>query len=151
MAIARVLHLLGIIIWLGGMFALHFAVRPAAAQLPPETRLKLLAELLRRFFVIVAASIIAIYASGGALVVYAGGMANVGTYVHTMIALATVMTVIFLYIVRGPYRVLSTAVAVGDFVLAARAMARIRLLVATNLALGFVLTGLVVVGRAGAA
>ena len=39
-------HLIGVVVWVGGMFVMHFAVRPAAAgQLPPPQRLPLLATV----------------------------------------------------------------------------------------------------------
>ena len=63
------IHLLGVVVWVGGMFVLLFAVRPvAAAQLPPPQRVPLLATALGRFFFWVSIAIIAILGSGIALV-----------------------------------------------------------------------------------
>jgi uncharacterized membrane protein len=44
------LHLAGVVVWVGGMFVLHFAVSPAAVAAAPAQRLPLLANALGRFF-----------------------------------------------------------------------------------------------------
>jgi uncharacterized membrane protein len=45
------IHLLAVIVWIGGMFFAHVCLRPvAAAQLQPPQRLPLLAAILGRFF-----------------------------------------------------------------------------------------------------
>jgi uncharacterized membrane protein len=44
-------HVLGVVVWVGGMFLMHFAVRPAAVELlEPPARLPLLTRVLGRFF-----------------------------------------------------------------------------------------------------
>ena len=65
MSAALALHLLAVIVWVGGMFFAHKALRPAAAglQQPPE-RLPLLKGVLDHFFRWVWVAIIAILASG---------------------------------------------------------------------------------------
>jgi len=51
MGIARFLHVLGAVIWVGGMFFAYMALRPAAASLlEPAQRLPLWQETFRRFF-----------------------------------------------------------------------------------------------------
>src|SRR5512143_1349882 len=41
------LHVLGVVVWVGGMFLMHVAVRPAAVELlQPPQRLQLLASVL---------------------------------------------------------------------------------------------------------
>ena len=90
-------HLIGVVLWVGGMFVLHFAVRPAAAgQLAPPQRLPLLANVLGRFFFWVSIAIVAILASGVGLVLGAGGFANAHASVHLMFVLGLVMMAIFL-------------------------------------------------------
>ncbi|WP_265945652.1 hypothetical protein [Dechloromonas sp. A34] len=64
-SILLLLHLSGVIVWIGGMFFAQFCLRPvAASQLPPPQRLPLLAAVLGRFFTAVALSIVAILGSG---------------------------------------------------------------------------------------
>ena len=45
------LHLLGVIVWVGGMFVAYMALRPAAVEvLEPYQRLPLMKRTLDRFF-----------------------------------------------------------------------------------------------------
>jgi uncharacterized membrane protein len=110
MQVARWLHLLGVVLWIGGMFFAYFALRPAAAALPPPQRLPLLADALRRFFGWVGIAIVAIVASGAWLVVRMGGSTAVGGGVQVMAALGIVMTLVFAYVVLSPYAALRRAV-----------------------------------------
>ena len=130
------LHLAGVIVWVGGMFFAHFCLRPAAAaQLPPPQRLPLLAAVLGRFFTTVAASIVAIMASGFALIGATGfGLAPI--HWHAMSGIGLLMAVIFGVIYFLHYPRLKADVAAQDWPAAGAAMNRIRLLVATNLLLG---------------
>ena len=143
------IHLLGVVVWVGGMFVLHFAVRPAAAvQLPPPQRLPLLATALGRFFFWVTIAIIAILGSGIGLILGAGGFANAHVSVHVMFAIGLAMMGIFLHIRFAPFPRLRRAVAANDWPTAAANLDVIRKLVATNLALGIVTTAVATIGRA---
>jgi len=143
------IHLIGVVLWVGGMFVLHFAVRPAAAgQLPPPQRLPLLADVLGRFFFWVSIAIVAILASGIGLVLGAGGFANAHASVHLMFALGLVMAAIFVLIRFAPYPRLRRAVAASEWPTAARELDRIRKLVLVNLSLGVITTAVATVGRA---
>lgn len=148
MQIARWLHLMGVVVWIGGMFFAHFALRPSAQALPPEVRLPLLAATLARFFGWVAAAVVAILASGVALSEALGGFRATGTPVHLMTAVGLVMALIYAYIVVGPYRALKAAVAASRFDAAAPAMAAVRRLVGVNLALGLATIAIAVLGKA---
>jgi uncharacterized membrane protein len=147
MQVARWLHLLGVVVWIGGMFFAHFALRPAAAALPPPQRLPLLAATLRHFFGWVGAAIVAIVGSGTWLVVAMGGAAATGTSVRAMAALGIVMVLVFAYIVLGPYAALRRAVTAADWPAGGAAMAMIRRLVGVNLALGVVTLSIATLGR----
>ncbi len=46
----KLLHVLAIIVWVGGMFFIHFYLRPALGQLELPTRLKFMHQVLGRFF-----------------------------------------------------------------------------------------------------
>ena len=46
----KTLHVLAIVVWIGGMVFAHFFLRPALAQLEPPVRLRLMHEVLGRFF-----------------------------------------------------------------------------------------------------
>ena len=55
MQVARWLHLLGVVVWVGGMFFAHMALRPALPRRSqPPQRLPLLAATLSRFIAWVA-------------------------------------------------------------------------------------------------
>jgi uncharacterized membrane protein len=137
-AILLLLHLSGVIVWVGGMFFAHFCLRPVAAlQLPPPQRLPLLAAVLGRFFSMVAVSIVAILGSGFAGMA-AMGFAHAPMHWHVMSGLGVLMAAIFGVIYFLHYPRLKAGVAVQDWPAAGAAMNRIRVLVATNLLLGMV-------------
>ena len=135
-SILLLLHLSGVIVWVGGMVFAHFCLRPVAAQLlPPAQRLPLLAAVLGRFFVAVAVAVMAILGSGFA------GMALVGfaqapLHWHLMSGLGLLMAAIFALIYFLYYPQLKATVAVQAWPAAGLTMNRIRQLVATNLLLG---------------
>ncbi|HSG22543.1 MAG TPA: CopD family protein [Azonexus sp.] len=132
------LHLAGVVVWVGGMFFAHFCLRPVAAlQLPPPQRLPLLAAVLGRFFTAVAVSIVAILVSGFTRMLTTG-FASAPLHWHVMSGLGLVMVAIFgvIYFLHFPR--LKAGVAIQNWPAAGVAMNRIRLLVATNLILGAV-------------
>ena len=147
MQIARWLHLMGVVVWVGGMFFAHLALRPAALSLPPPVRLPLLAGTLGRFFPWAGAAVVAIVVSGAWLVHGSGGFRAIGAFVHAMTAIGLVMTLVYGYIVAVPYRALRTAVAASNWVAGGAAMASIRRLVGLNLVLGLVTIAIAALGR----
>lgn len=46
----KTLHLLSIVVWVGGMIFSHFFLRPAVSSLEPAVRLTLMRDVLGRFF-----------------------------------------------------------------------------------------------------
>ena len=147
MQIARWLHMMGVVVWIGGMFFAHFAPRPAAQELPPPVRLPLLAATLSRFFAWAGVAVLAILASGVWLSEAMGGFRAIGVSIHVMTAIGLAMALVFAYIVTGPYRRLKAAVADARWEAAAPAMAVIRRLVGLNLALGLATIAIAVLGR----
>jgi uncharacterized membrane protein len=158
------LHVLAVVVWVGGMFLMHFAVRPVAvAQLPPAQRLPLLAEILGRFFNWVSAAVVIVLASGVAMIVGIGAAAGAaeagkGAFgegmrlahgsVHVMFATGLVMSAIFALIRLLPYVRLRRALAANELPVAAKHLDTIRRLVAINLALGVLTVAVATVGRA---
>ena len=63
-ATLKTLHVLSIIVWIGGMVFAHFFLRPAVAQLEPPVRLRLMHDVLGRFFRAVLAASLLTLASG---------------------------------------------------------------------------------------
>ena len=139
------IHLLAVIVWVGGMFFAHVCLRPvAAAQLPPPQRLPLLAAVLGRFFAAVGVALLLLWGSG--LVRFAQVGAAIPAHWHAMLSLGSVMTVIFAVIVLRFYRRLRAAVAAQDWPQAGKAMNSIRVLVLVNLILGVVTVAVAMLG-----
>ncbi len=137
MGLATLLHVLGVVIWIGGMFFAYMALRPAAADvLQPPLRLPLWAGVFRRFFPWVWLSILLILTSGFALIGLLGGMGVVGWHVHAMLSIGVVMILIFVYIYFGPFIRLKSLVQAEDWKSAGQALGTIRHLIAINLSLG---------------
>lgn len=137
-ALALTAHLLGIVIWVGGMFFANFALRPSVTALPPPQRLPLLVATLGRFLAWTGVAVVAVVASGMWLVGALGGMAGLAASVHAMMGVGIVMALVYLYVVAWPFRAMRAAVARADWAAGGAAMARLRILVAINLALGLV-------------
>lgn len=130
------LHALSTIIWVGGMFFAHMALRPAAQELlEPPQRPPLLHRTLSNFFpwVWVAVTLILISGFGIFLGIMQG---KAGLYVHVMSAIGLVMTAIFAFIYFVPFRRMGAALAGKEFSAAGGQMALIRKLIFTNLILG---------------
>ncbi len=147
MSIARWLHVLGVVVWVGGMFFAHMALRPAALSLPPPQRLPLLSATLDRFVAWVGVAIVLIVGSGVALIGAAGGMGAVGPAVHAMTGLGAVMIIVYAFIALRPLRHLRAAVAAADWPRAAAAMTLVRRLVGVNLVLGLVTLTIAILGH----
>jgi uncharacterized membrane protein len=130
------LHLLAAIVWLGGMFFTLFCLRPAALEtLPPPQRLPLLEAALRRFFRFVAAAVLLLLGTGLALWLRVG-LAQAPPGWHVMATLGLVMALVFAYLRALPYRHFRAQCSSAAWPEAARALDRIRHLVAVNLVLG---------------
>ena len=163
-AVLLFLHVLAAMLWVGGMFLMHFAVRPAlAAALPPAQRLPLLGDILGRFFGWVTVLVLVVLATGLAMIVgigaaagaaaagqnaFAEGMRLAHVSVHLMFVTGLAMTVIYAYIRLVPFARLRRALQAQQFSEAAGRLDAIRRLVATNLGLGVVTIGLATLGRA---
>jgi uncharacterized membrane protein len=147
MRVALLIHVLGSIIWIGGMFFAYFALRPAAAQLlDAPQRLALWRETLGRFFAWVWVSIAAIFATGFHMLAGLHGIGASPLYVLIMLAIAGVMSLIFLFVYFSPFKILVREVEAGNWKPAGAALNLIRRLVATNLALGLATVIVAVVG-----
>ncbi|MGD2083621.1 MAG: CopD family protein [Chromatiales bacterium] len=139
-AIPGILHVLAVVIWVGGMFFAYMALRPVAAGLlEPPTRLGLWVGVFGRFFPWVWASVALILATGLWMIATAfGGVGAAPVYVHLMYALGLVMMALFLFVFFVPYRRLRRAVAAQDWPAGGRHLAVIRRVVGTNTLLGLV-------------
>jgi len=147
MKIAILLHVLGVVVWVGGMFFAYMALRPAAAQLlDPPPRLRLWEGTFARFFPWVWISVTLILASGFYLIWLLGGIATVPVHVHAMLGLGILMMAIFFHVFFVPYRRLRRFVAAQEWKAAGAALGQIRMLVGANLVLGLITVAVATVG-----
>ena len=138
MRLALLVHLLGVVFWVGGMAFAHVALRPAVATWSPPDRIRLLHGVFVRFIPLAGIAVIAVLGSGAWMIALLGGMDKVGANVHGMMTLGAIMMLIYLYILLRPYRALRQAVAGEAWKAAGEAVRAIRVLVTVNLALGVV-------------
>ena len=142
-------HVLGVVVWIGGMFVLHFAVRPSAARLKePSDRLTFLSSALGRFMSWAALAIVAVLASGLAMIFIGGGFRNAHLSVHLMLAVGLVMMAFYLHIRFAPFKRMRAAVMAGDWAVAGANLDIVRKMVLLNLSLGIVTIAIATIGRA---
>jgi uncharacterized membrane protein len=139
-AIALKLHLLAVVVWVGGMFFAWMCLRPVAGVLlePPE-RLRLWVGVFEQFFPWVWAAVPIILGTGLWLMkARYGAMGDAPLFVDAMFGLGVLMMLIFMHVFFAPYRRLRIAVMNQDWPTGGRSLAQIRKLVATNMLLGLV-------------
>ena len=147
MDFSLLLHVLGVVVWVGGMFFAYMALRPIAADvLEPPARLTLWAGVFGKFFPWVWASVALILLTGLHMLEKVGGMAA-AHYVMTMLALGVVMMLIFAHVFFAPYKKLKRAVAEQNWKAGGAALAQIRMLIGINLSLGLLTIVVVFLGR----
>jgi uncharacterized membrane protein len=153
-AVLKSIHLLGVIVWVGGMFFAVACLRPAAAALDPPARVALMRDALGRFLNIVAVAAVLVLVSGVWMIatasrisVNAGIGFNMPIDWHVMVTLGVVMIAVFGYIRFALFAEVGRAAAAREWPAAGAALNRIRLLVLVNLLLAAII---VVVTRLGA-
>jgi uncharacterized membrane protein len=134
--LALMLHLLGVVVWVGGMFFAYLCLRPAASGLEPPQRLPLWLAALARFFRWVWVAVAAVLGSGFYMLNIIAGAGAMPLNVALMLGIGVLMTAIFAYVFFAPYAVLRVAVAADNWKDGAAALNRIRVAVAINLSLG---------------
>jgi uncharacterized membrane protein len=146
-----ILHVLGAVIWVGGMAFAILALRPAAAEtLDPPQRLALMGGVFRRFFRILWHVVPIVMLTGWAMWLgWYWGFGGSIWHVHLMHLTGLLMAAIFALVALGPGRGMRTALAAGDAPGAAAALDRIRKGVSVNLALGLLTVAVAAWGRFG--
>jgi len=149
MALAITLHILSVVIWVGGMFFAYMALRPAAGSLlEPPARQTLWVAVFNRFFFWVWISIITLLISGFWMIfAELGGMANIGLHIHIMLGIGIFMMLLFMHVYFGPFRRLQYAVIESNWEIGGANLNQIRILVKTNLILGLLVVVIASVGR----
>jgi len=142
-ATLKTVHVLSIIVWIGGMVFTHFFLRPAVADLDPPVRMRLMHDVLGRFFRAVLVASILTLASGiwmlgrvAKQVVQSGGSFQMPLAWTLMTVLGIAMVGIFMYIRFVLYKRFDRCVATAEWTAGGSALAQIRYWVAINLVLG---------------
>jgi len=145
MSVSLTLHVIAVIIWVGGMFFAHMALRPASVEiLEPAQRLPLWAAVFKGFFFWVWFSIIILLVTGlWMFSLYP----EPPLFIHLMTGIGVVMMLIFGHIYFAPYRRLKKAVAIESWKEAGEALAEIRTRVGINLVLGLITTLIAIAGK----
>jgi uncharacterized membrane protein len=146
-ALALALHILGAVVWVGGMFAAYMCLRPAAGPLEPPLRLRLWRSFFAKFLPWVWVAVVLLLASGYWMVfVTFGGMRGLAMHIHIMQGLGLVMVALFFWLFHGPWLKFKRAVDASDWPTAAANLNRIRQIIAVNLPLGLIVA---IVGASG--
>jgi uncharacterized membrane protein len=149
MTLFKLLHLLSVVIWVGGMFFAYMVLRPAAVEvLQPPERLRLWDNVFRRFFNWVWGAVGLILVTGLYMIYLYGGMAHAPRFVHIMLLLGLVMTGIYVYVFFACYVPFSLNVAKERWKDAGDILGKIRRLVGLNLLLGLSTIAVAVIGIA---
>jgi len=145
MSLALTLHVLAVLIWVGGMFFAHMALRPASVEiLEPPQRLSLWAAVFKRFFFWVWVSIITLLVTGFWMFFL---FPKPPLFIHLMTGIGVVMMLIYGHIYFAPYRRLKKAVADERWKDAGQALGEIRPRVGINLVLGLLTTVIAIAGK----
>ena len=139
----KTLHVLSIIVWIGGMVFAHFFLRPAVAQLEVPQRLQLMHDVLGRFFQAVLVASLLTLATGVWMlgrvakeVVQSGGSFEAPLAWTVMAVLGVAMVAIFMHIRFALYKRFSRSVAASEWSAGGAALGQIRSWVSVNLGLG---------------
>lgn len=142
-AALKTAHVLSIVVWIGGMVFAHFFLRPSVAALEPPVRLRLMHEVLGRFFqAITLLSLLALFSGGWMMGQAAKAGAQGGAPFAmpvswtVMSILGTLMVLIFGHIRFALYGRLRRAVAASDWAAGGAALQKIRLWVLVNMVIG---------------
>ena len=133
------LHLLGAIVWVGGMFFSVVILRPAVSGFAAPERLALWRAVLPGLFRWAALAALLLLTTGMvALDLYHGGLMGGGLHVVLMMLFGLVMVALYLYVLLLPWRGFKKALAASDLANAANRLDHIRRVVTVNLGLGLV-------------
>jgi uncharacterized membrane protein len=136
------LHLLGIVVWVGGMAFAHAFLRPAVQALEPPQRVALMQCVLQRFLAAAGLAVLMVVASGGVLM----ALGVRGGHVNAMAALGLLMTAIYGHVRFVLYRRLAQAAAAQDWPAGGAALGAIRRWVGVNLGLGVLVIAIALLG-----
>lgn len=148
MSFMKLIHLLSIVVWVGGMFFAYVVLRPSAAEIlqPPE-RLRLWDKVFKQFFNWVWLAVFLVLVSGFYTIYLMGGFAGLPMYINLMMLLGIIMMLIYVYVFFKCYVPFNRQVAKQEWPAAGAMLATIRKLVALNLSIGLLTVAVVIIGR----
>src|SRR6059058_3675760 len=115
-AVALAVHLLGAVVWVGGMFAIYVCLRPALGTLEPPQRLRLMRVTFQKFFPWVWLAILLLLASGyWMLFTTFGGFAGALLYIHLKQMIGWLMIALFVWLFHGPWLTFKRPVDAEDW------------------------------------
>ncbi len=142
-SLLKLLHVLSVILWIGGMAFAHFFLRPAAMQLEPPDRVRLMHAALRRFLNAMVPTVLVVLVTGMAMLNWAFSASRIAGFDFPMpldwsimTALGLLMTLVFIHVRFVLFKQLSNSVKDGNWPDGGMALASIRRWVAFNLAVG---------------
>jgi uncharacterized membrane protein len=152
-ATLKTIHLLSVIVWVGGMVFVQFFLRPVAATLAPPERVCLMHAVLGRFFNAVMV-VVGFALASGLWMMARSSRAGAQTGVKVgmplewiaMAALGLVMVGIFCYIRFALYQQLARAVTAAAWPTGGAVLARIRTWVIVNLVIGVMIVAITLLG-----
>lgn len=142
------LHILGAVVWVGGMFAAYVCLRPAAGGLDGPQRLTLWRNFFAKFFIWVWVSMLLLLVSGyWMLATTFGGFAGAPLYINLMQTLGLLMVTLFVGLFHGPWLKFKRAVDGKDYSTAGIQLNRIRQIIMINMPLGLLVVAIGGTGR----
>lgn len=152
-ATLKTIHLLSVIVWVGGMVFAQFFLRPAVARLEAPERVRLMHDVLGRFFNAVLVAAVLALGSGlwmmgrmGRAAAQSGVKVSMPLEWIVMAVLGVVMLGIFGHIRFALYKRLTRAVTAAAWPAGGAALASIRTWVTVNLAIGVVIVAVTLMG-----
>ena len=146
--LALALHILGAVVWVGGMFAAYVCLRPAAGSLEGPQRLQLWRNFFAKFFPWVWVSVLLLLLSGyWMLFTTFGGESGAPLYIHLMQGIGWLMIALYVWLFHGPWLKFTRAVDAKDWPGAAGYLNRIRQIIMINLPLGLIVAVIGGTGR----
>ena len=144
----KLIHLLSIVVWVGGMFFAYIVLRPSAAEvLQPPERLRLWDKVFSKFFNWVWLAIFLVLVSGFYIIYLLGGFAKLPLFINLMLLMGLVMTIIYVYVFFKCYVPFNRHVVKQEWPAAGAILGTIRKLVGLNLSIGLLTVAVAVVGR----
>ncbi len=152
-SLLKTVHVLSIIVWIGGMIFTLFFLRPALTMFEPPARIKLMTDVLGRFFrAVLIVGLLAVLSGFWMMgrvakqAVQTGGSANLPIEWIVMAALGVLMFAIFGHIRFVLYKRLRAAAAENNWPAGGAALASIRVWVSVNLAIGIAIILVTLIG-----